>query len=156
MSKMCSICSAPPDVVKSINGMLKQKISMKKISIASGFHKSIVGRHSLRCVSRETATTFGNQRKLMAHMRPIVVWPAGHGGFDSHDHDRTRYFVNGTREISEAEAASLPDDEYYLLVVRYASPPPQYPDALLTPQELAAKEQIRLAAETAAPEETAV
>ena len=71
--KQCSICSAPPDVLASINSQLKQRVSMKKIAAASGISKASIGRHSLKCCNRKIAETF----KSMKQMRPIISWPDG-------------------------------------------------------------------------------
>jgi hypothetical protein len=72
-TKQCSICSAPPDVLASINSQLKQRVSMKKIAAASGISKASIGRHSLKCCNRKIAETF----KSMKQMRPIISWPDG-------------------------------------------------------------------------------
>jgi hypothetical protein len=72
-TKQCSICSGPPEVLAAVNGMLKQKLSMKKIAAASGISKASIGRHSLKCCNRKIAETF----KSMKQMRPIISWPDG-------------------------------------------------------------------------------
>jgi hypothetical protein len=71
--KQCSICSAPPDVLASINSQLKQRVSMKKIAQGCGISKAAIGRHSLKCCNRKIAETF----KSMKQMHPIICWPDG-------------------------------------------------------------------------------
>jgi hypothetical protein len=72
-TKQCSVCSGPPEVLAAVNGMLKQKLSMKKIAAASGISKASIGRHSLKCCDRKIAETF----KSLKQLRPIISWPDG-------------------------------------------------------------------------------
>jgi hypothetical protein len=101
---MCSICAAPSGVQQSINSMLKQKISMKKIALASGISKAAIGRHSLRCLSRKAANSF----KSLSQQIAIVCWP------DGRCH---RLFSDKILTVEEVNR--LPVDDYFILKVEY-------------------------------------
>jgi hypothetical protein len=61
MAKACSICQHP-NARGVVNKMLEQKVSMSKISEATGFSKSAIGRHALRCTLREKAASLRSTR----------------------------------------------------------------------------------------------
>lgn len=102
--KTCSICSAPSEVQQSINSMLKQKLSMKKIALASGISKAAIGRHSLRCLSRKVANSF----KSLSQQIAIVCWPDGRCHRLFSDKILTREEVN-----------RLPANDFFLMVIEY-------------------------------------
>jgi hypothetical protein len=73
---ICSICSAPPDVLQAVNNALLAGESGRKIAARSAFSKSALYRHRDKCIAR---TTLAKHRQLVTSEpgRHIVVWPSG-------------------------------------------------------------------------------
>jgi hypothetical protein len=50
----CSICAAPPEVVRAINAALSKKEKLRDLAARSGFSKSALVRHSNKCIVRDS------------------------------------------------------------------------------------------------------
>jgi hypothetical protein len=60
MPHRCQVCDSPalPDGAKPVdivNRLLQQKVALREIKRITGFDKSLVSRHSIRCVTRAQA-----------------------------------------------------------------------------------------------------
>jgi hypothetical protein len=72
--KECSICSHP-DGAKIVNALLEKGTFLKVIAQQTGFSKSSVHRHSLKCVIRQQAAKLKSSRFDPHTDKLVVHWP---------------------------------------------------------------------------------
>lgn len=70
-TKTCLIC-ARPEGRAIVDALLLQKVTMKKIALETGFSKSGIGRHSLKCLVRQRAAKLKAGRYDATKQRLIV------------------------------------------------------------------------------------
>ena len=75
MRGACSICAAPPEVLKAVNEALGKKEKLRNVAKRSGFSKSTLGRHRLNCLPREIIASNRSKRFNSASGQVFVSWP---------------------------------------------------------------------------------
>lgn len=106
--KRCFHFGLPAEIVASMDAQLKTRsTSYKKIAQQVGFSHAAVGRHALRCLRPQIVQAYGDKRRSIRDATPIVVWPG------------PKYYL-GERELTAAQVNALPDDDFVLIVIRYA------------------------------------
>lgn len=69
MGQSCAVCKAPAAVRENVDRMLRNKTPMSRIAALAGCSKSAIGRHSLKCVPRDTLKTHG----AAMHRRRLII-----------------------------------------------------------------------------------
>lgn len=116
----CSICAAPGDVLEAINRALRERKPLRALAVESGFTRSSLSRHSIRCMPREALAR--NKTLRGKSGRKIIEYVSEKAGEAS-----TFTLINGT-PISRAEI--LPTDTIYGVEVIYTQPEITNPSAL--------------------------
>jgi hypothetical protein len=109
MFRDCSICSAPVQVLNAVNDALAKHEKLRDIAARSGFSKSAIGRHKLKCCPREILTSYKSARFDHQHGRIFVQMPN-----DAHLPSETRGKI-----IPEHQKMTAADS---LLLLIYVSP----------------------------------
>jgi hypothetical protein len=73
----CSICSRPGNARQLVDAMLDKKVAMVKIAVETGFTKSSIGRHSLKCRPRAAIQQVRNSQFDPLQQQVFVEMPDG-------------------------------------------------------------------------------
>lgn len=72
---ICSVCSAPGNVLQAVNDALARKEKLRDLEKRSGFSRSALSRHGRRCIAVQTLTTYRDNKFHPETDRAIVRWP---------------------------------------------------------------------------------
>jgi len=71
-NKKCSVCSAPPEVLTTVEARLRDGTELRVIETESGFSRSALDRHRNKCMKR-AALVANRDRKLSLQGKRVIV-----------------------------------------------------------------------------------